>query len=124
LKHAVSAAKHTTESFSKIPNMIEAVLNLQSRFLMWVEHGYFGKESTHECRFHKDSQPQGLSVPNTNSLFFYGIKNTCVHAHAQCIILPSHVQVGNSVYQMTVINFITTILMHLSVNGTHIQNGT
>jgi hypothetical protein len=86
--------------------------------------GYFGKECTHECKFHKDSQPYDLSVPNTNSLFFYGIKNTCVHAHAQCIILAPHIQVGNLIYQMNVINFIMTILKHLSVNGTHSQNGT
>jgi len=48
----------------------------------------------------------------------------CVCAHAQCIIFAPHVQVGNSIYQMNVINFITTILKHLNVNGTHIQNGT
>jgi len=75
-KHAVSAAEHTTESFFKIPSMIQdSAFNLQSRFLMWMEQGYFGKECTHECKFHK---PYDLSVPNTNSLFFYGIKITCV----------------------------------------------
>jgi len=42
-------------------------------------------------------------VPNTNLLFLYGIKNTCVLAHVQCIILAPHILVGNSAYQMNVI---------------------
>jgi hypothetical protein len=54
------------------------VLNFQSRFLIWMELGYFGKE----CKFHKDSQPWDLSVPNTNLLFFYGIKkHVCMPMH-------------------------------------------
>ena len=39
-----------------------------------MEQGYFGKEWTHECKFHKNSQPQDLSVPNTTHSSFMVLK--------------------------------------------------